>query len=155
VKIFSSGVIGDNPEVLELLQMGSLDLAVVSGSNMESYADEYKIFAIPYLFNDEQSFRDLMDNDEFIKTIYESTAEKGIKGKTWFANGVNNFYSRDKIEAPEDMRGMKVRVQPSDINVRMVEGFDAAAVMLAYGEIYTGIQNRVIDAATNPEMALA
>src|SRR5699024_7672607 len=62
---------------------------------------------------------------------------------------------RDKIEAPEDMRGMKVRVQPSDINVRMVEGFDAAAVMLAYGEIYTGIQNRVIDAATNPEMALA
>ncbi|MHA6253131.1 TRAP transporter substrate-binding protein DctP [Oceanobacillus sp. CAU 1775] len=155
VNIFSSGVIGDNPEVLELLQMGSLDLAVVSGSNMEAFADEYKIFAIPYIFNDEQSFRELMNNEEFTKPIYESTTDKGIKGTSWFANGVNNFYSKDKIETPEDMKGMKVRVQPSDINVRMVEGFDAAAVMLAYGEIYTAIQNSVIDAATNPEMALA
>src|SRR5699024_7214387 len=86
---------------------------------------------------------------------YESTADKGIKGTTWFANGVNNFYSKDKIEKPEDMKGMKVRVQPSDINVAMVEGFEAASVMLAYGEIYTAIQNNVIDAATNPEMALA
>lgn len=155
VKIFSSGVIGDNPEVLELLQMESLDLAVVSGSNMEVFADEYKIFAIPYLFNDEKSFREVMNNDEFTKPIYESTADIGIKGTTWFANGVNNFYSTDKIETPDDMAGMKIRVQPSDINVRMVEGFDAAAVMLAYGEIYTAIQNNVIDAATNPEMALA
>lgn len=155
VKIFSNGVIGDNPEVLELLQMGSLDLAVVSGSNMEPYADEYKIFAIPYLFNDEQSFREIMDNEEFTTPIYESTADKGIRGTTWFANGVNNFYSKKKIEGPEDMKGMKIRVQPSDINVKMIEGFDSAAVMLAYGEIYTAIQNNVIDAATNPEMALA
>lgn len=155
VKIFSSGVIGDNPEVLELLQLESLDLAVVSGSNMEVYADEYKIFAIPYLFEDEKKFRELMSNDEFTDLIYESTEDKGIKGTTWFANGVNNFYSKEKIEKPEDMNGMKVRVQPSDINVKMVQGFDAAAVMLGYGEIYTGIQNNVIDAATNPEMALA
>jgi tripartite ATP-independent transporter DctP family solute receptor len=155
VNIFSNGVIGNNSEVLELLQMGSLDLAVVSGSNMEAYAEEYKIFAIPYLFNDEQSFREIMNNEEFTTPIYESTADKGIKGVTWFANGVNNFYSKDKIEVPEDLEGQKIRVQPSDINVRMVQGFGGAAVMLAYGEIYTGIQNGVIDVATNPEMALA
>lgn len=154
IRMFSSGVIGDNPEVLELLQMNSLDLAVVSGSNMEAFADEYKIFGIPYIFNDEASFRKVMNTSEFIDSIYESTKDKGLIGVSWFANGVNNFYSKHKIESPEDLKGMKIRVQPSDINVKMVEGFDAAAVILAYGEIYTAMQNNVIDVATNPEMAL-
>lgn len=154
IKIFTNGVIGGNSEALELLQMGSLDMVVTSGSNLEAFADEYKIFSLPYLFKDEASFRKVMDEEEFIDKIYESTADKGIQGVTWFANGVNNFYSSKKIETPEDLKGLKVRVQSSEANVKMVQGFDAAAVVLAYGEVYTALQNKVIDAGVNPEMAL-
>lgn len=154
IKIFTNGVIGGNSEALELLQMGSLDMVVTSGSNLEAFADEYKIFSLPYLFKDEASFRKVMNEEEFTDKIYESTAEKGIQGVTWFANGVNNFYSSKKIETPEDLKGLKVRVQSSEANVKMVQGFDAAAVVLAYGEVYTALQNKVIDAGTNPEMAL-
>ena len=154
IKIFTNGVIGGNSEALELLQMGSLDMVVTSGSNLEAFADEYKIFSLPYLFKDEASFRKVMDEEEFIDKIYESTADKGIQGVTWFANGVNNFYSSKKIETPKDLKGLKVRVQSSEANVKMVQGFDAAAVVLAYGEVYTALQNKVIDAGVNPEMAL-
>ena len=154
IKIFTNGVIGGNSEALELLQMGSLDMVVTSGSNLEAFADEYKIFSLPYLFKDEASFRRVMDEEEFIDKIYESTVEKGIQGVTWFANGVNNFYSSKRIETPEDLKGLKIRVQSSEANVKMVQGFDAAAVVLSYGEVYTALQNKVIDAGTNPEMAL-
>lgn len=154
IKIFTNGVIGGNSEALELLQMGSLDMVVTSGSNLEAFADEYKIFSLPYLFNDESSFRKVMDEEEFTDIIYNSTADKGIQGVSWFANGVNNFYSAKKIETPEDLKGLKIRVQSSEANVKMVQGFKAAAVVLDYGEVYTALQNKVIDAGTNPEMAL-
>lgn len=154
IRIFTNSVMGGNSEALELLQMGSLDMVATSGSNLEAFASEYKIFGLPYLFNDEASFRKVMNNEKFISEIYNSTASNGIQGVAWFANGVNNFYSSKRINTPEDMKGLKVRVQSSDANVKMVKAFDAAAVVMAYGEVYTALQNQVIDAGANPEMAL-
>lgn len=154
IRLFTNGVIGGNSEALELLQMGSLDLVATSGSNLEAFANEYKIFGLPYLFNDEASFRKVMNDEEFTDVIYNSTTDKGIQGVAWFSNGVNNFYASKKIETPEDLKGLKIRVQSSEANVKLVQGFDAAAVVMAYGEVYTALQNGVIDAGTNPEMAL-
>lgn len=154
VRIFGNGVMGGNSETLELLQFDTLDLVATSGSNLELYSDAYKIFGIPYLFKDERSFRKVMQNEDFVNKIYNSTLNANIKGVQWFANGVNNFYSPKKIENAEDLKGLKVRVQASEANVNMVRGFDAAAVVLAYGEVYTALQNKVIDVGTNPETAL-
>ncbi|MFP7284968.1 TRAP transporter substrate-binding protein [Shouchella clausii] len=154
IRLFSNGIMGGNTEAIELLQMGSLDIVATSGSNLESFANEYKIFGFPYLFNDEASFRKVMNNEEFIMEIYNATADNGIQGVAWFANGVNNFYSSKRIETPKDLKGLKVRVQSSEANVKMVQAFDAAAVVMAHGEVYTALQNGVIDAGANPEMAL-
>lgn len=154
IKIYTDGVIGSNSEALELIQLNSLDIAATSGSDLEAYADEYKIFSLPYVFENEEIFRETMSDSEFTDLIYNSTEDKGIVGVSWFANGVNNFYSKKKIETPEDLKGMKMRVQPSEANVNMVRGFGAAATILSYGEIYTAMQSNVIDGASNPEMAL-
>ena len=154
VRIFGNGVMGGNSEALELLQYGTLNLVATSGSNVELFADEYKIFGIPYLFNDEKSFRNIMQNEYFIQKIYDSTAKANMRGVAWFTNGVNNFYSAKKIEHADDLKGLKIRVQASEANVKMVEGFGGAATVLAYGEVYTALQNKVIDVGTNPETAL-
>lgn len=154
IRIFFNSIMGGNTEAIELLQMGSLDMVATSGSNLEGFANEYKIFGFPYLFNDEASFRKVMNDEDFINEIYNSTADNGIQGVAWFANGVNNFYSSKKFEKPEDLKGLKIRVQSSEANVKMVNAFDAAAVVMAHGEVYTALQNRVIDAGANPEVAL-
>ncbi len=154
IRIYKNGVIGGNSEALELLQMGSLDLVVTSGSNLEAFANEYKIFGLPYMFKDEASFRKVMNEEEFANIIYNATADKGIQGVTWFSNGVNNFYSSKRIETPEDLKGLMIRVQASEANVKLAQGFGAAAVVMDYGEVYTALQNGVIDAGANPEMAL-
>lgn len=154
VKIYFNGIMGGNSQALELLQMGTLDLVATSGSNLESFDDTYKIFGLPYLFDNEASFRKCMNDEEFINAIYNCTADKGIQGVAWFANGVNNIYSSRPIYAPEDMKGLKLRIQSSEANVKLAQAFGAAAVVMAYGEVYTAMQNHVIDAAMNPEMAL-
>lgn len=154
VKIYYNGIMGGNSEALELLQMGTLNLVATSGSNLESFDDTYKIFGLPYLFRDEASFRKCMNDEEFKNEIYNCTVNKGIRGVAWFANGVNNIYSSKPIHTPEDIKGLKLRIQSSEANVKLAQGFGAAATVMAYGEVYTALQNHVIDAAMNPEMAL-
>ncbi|MGE4352555.1 MAG: TRAP transporter substrate-binding protein DctP [Oscillospiraceae bacterium] len=154
IEIYYNGIMGGNSEALELLQMGTLNLVATSGSNLESFDDTYKIFGLPYLFRDEESFRKCMNDEEFKNEIYNCTANKGIRGVAWFANGVNNIYSSKPIYTPEDIKGLKLRIQSSEANVKLAQGFGAAAVVMAYGEVYTALQNHVIDAAMNPEMAL-
>lgn len=154
VKIYYNGIMGDNSQALELLQMGTLNLVATSGSNLESFDDTYKIFGIPYLFQNEESFRKCMTDADFSHRIYDCTIDKGIQGVAWFANGVNNIYSTKPIRTPDDMKGIKFRIQSSEANVKMAQGFGAAATVMAYGEVYTAMQNHVIDAAANPEMAL-
>ena len=154
VKIYYNGIMGDNSQALELLQMGTLNLVATSGSNLESFDDTYKIFGLPSLFQNEESFRNCMRDPEFSGRIYDCTVNKGIQGVAWFANGVNNIYSTKPIRTPEDMKGIKFRIQSSEANVKMAQGFGSAATVMAYGEVYTAMQNHVIDAAANPEMAL-
>lgn len=154
VQVYYNGIMGGNTQALELLQLGTLDIVATSGSNLEAFDDVYKIFGIPYLFRDEENFRKCMNDEDFITPIYESTVDKGIKGVTWFANGVNNIYSTKPIHTPEDLNGLKFRIQPSEANVMLAEAFGAGATVMAYGEVYTALQNKVIDAASNPEMAL-
>ena len=154
LRAFQNHIEENNSQALELLQMGTLNFVATSGSNLESFDDTYKIFGLPYLFADEASFRKCMEDEEFVSTIYDCTAGKGIQGVCWFANGVNNIYSIRPIYTPDDMKGIKFRIQPSEANVKMAQGFGAAATVMAYGEVYTAMQNRVIDAAANPEMAL-
>lgn len=154
VQVYYNGIMGGNTQALELLQLGTLDIVATSGSNLEAFDDTYKIFGVPYLFKDEESFRKCMDDEEFINPIYNSTIDNGIQGVAWFANGVNNIYSTKPIYTPDDLRGLKFRIQPSEANVMMAEAFGAGATVMAYGEVYTALQNKVIDAASNPEMAL-
>ena len=154
VKIYYNGIMGDNSQAIELLQMGTLNLVATSGSNLEAFSSIYKIFGLPYLFRDEQSFRACMNTPDFVNAVYNCTTDKGIQGVAWFANGVNNIYCTKPIMSPDDLKGLKLRIQPSEANVRLAEGWGAAATVMAYGEVYTALQNHVIDAAMNPEMAL-
>ena len=84
VKIYYNSIMGDNTQALELLQIGTLNLVGNEGSNLESFDNMYKIFGMPYLFNDEASFRKCMNTESFANEIYKCTRSKGIEGVTWF-----------------------------------------------------------------------
>lgn len=154
VQIYANGLLGDTKNVLELAQTGALDFVVGSASNMETFNSLYSIFSMPYLFVSEEAYHDVMADEAITSKIYGSTASSGVISVAWFDAGTRNFYGAQPFKTVDDLKGLKIRVQPSPMNVQMMEAFGAGAVPMGFGEVYTALQNGTIDAAENNEFAL-
>lgn len=154
VQIFPNELLGTSQKAIELVQTGAIDFAVASTGNLETFDNIYQIFSIPYLFDSEKVYHSVMENDELMKDIYKSTASSGFETVTWLDAGTRNFYATTPITTPEDLKGKKIRVQQSPTNVKMMAAFDSAAAPMSFGEVYTAIQQGVIDGAENNELAL-
>lgn len=154
VQIFPNEILGSSVKAIELVQTGALQYCVCSTGNLETFNDIYQIFSMPYLFDDLDVFYASMEDPVVMDTIAESTEKSGFQAVAWFTAGTRNFYGKKPIYTPDDLKGMKIRVQSSPTNVRMMELLGAAAAPMSFGEVYTAIQQGVIDGAENNELAL-
>lgn len=154
IQIFPNELLGSAQKAIELTQTGAIDFVVAGTANLETFADVYEIFSMPYLFDSEEVYQAVMQDTDYMEKIYESTDEAGFRVVTWYNAGTRNFYGKSPIQTPEDLKGRKIRVQQSPASVAMVKAFDAAAAPMGFGEVYTAIQQGVIDGAENNELAL-
>lgn len=154
VQIFPNEILGSAQKAIELTQTGAIDFVVAGTANLETFADVYEIFSMPYLFDSEGVYKTVMEDSDYMEQIYESTDEAGFRVVTWYNAGTRNFYAKTPIRTPEDLKGKKIRVQQSPASVSMVNSFGAAAAPMGFGEVYTAIQQGVIDGAENNELAL-
>ncbi|WP_298541861.1 TRAP transporter substrate-binding protein [uncultured Aquimarina sp.] len=149
VKLYPSGQLGAERECLELLQIGSLDITKVSAAVLENFITEYKVFSIPYLFRDRQHAFQVFDG-----TIGDDMLTKGdkyrLRGLTFYDAGSRSFYTKEKsINTPEDLKGLKIRVQKSNMAVAMVNSLGGSPTPISWGELYTALQQGVVDGAEN------
>ncbi|WP_027625506.1 TRAP transporter substrate-binding protein [Clostridium lundense] len=154
VQIFPNELLGPSVKVIELVQTGAIDFAVCSTGNLETFDNVYQIFSTPYLFDSVDAYHKVMEDKDLMSSIYKSTEAAGFESVTWFEAGTRNFYAKTAIKTPDDLKGKKIRVQQSPTNVRMMDLFGAAAAPMSFGEVYTAIQQGVIDGAENNELAL-
>lgn len=154
VQIFPNEILGATQRAIELTQTGAIDFVVAGTANLETFADVYEIFSMPYLFDSPEVYKVVMGDEEMMNGIYESTDRAGFRVLTWYNAGTRNFYAKKPVYRPEDLRGMKIRVQQSPASVKMMQAFGAAASPMSFGEVYTAIQQGVIDGAENNELAL-
>lgn len=154
VQIFPNEILGSAQKAIELTQTGAIDFVVAGTANLETFAGVYEIFSMPYLFDSEEIYRSVMEDTDYMERIYESTDEAGFRVVTWYNAGTRNFYAKTPVYTPEDLKGKKIRVQQSPASVAMVNAFGAAAAPMGFGEVYTAIQQGVIDGAENNELAL-
>ncbi|MBF0579762.1 TRAP transporter substrate-binding protein [Erysipelotrichaceae bacterium RD49] len=154
VQIYPNELLGSAQKAIELTQTGAIDFVVAGTANLETFADVYEVFSMPYLFTSEEAYHEVMNDTDYMQPIYHSTDESGFRVLTWYNAGTRNFYSTKRIETPEDLKGQKIRVQQSPASVNMVNAFGAAASPMSFGEVYTAIQQGVIHGAENNELAL-
>lgn len=154
IQIFPNEILGSAQKAIELTQTGAIDFVVAGTANLETFADVYEIFSMPYLFDSPEIYESVMNDKDYMKNIYESTDEAGFEALTWYNAGTRNFYAKKPIYAPEDLKGQKIRVQQSPASVKMMQAFGAAASPMSFGEVYTAIQQWVIEGAENNELAL-
>lgn len=154
VQIFPNEILGSAQKAIELTQTGAIDFVVAGTANLETFASVYEIFSMPYLFDSEDVYKSVMQDTEYMEQVYASTDEAGFRVVTWYNAGTRNFYAKTPIHTPDDLKGKKIRVQQSPASVAMVNAFGAAAAPMGFGEVYTAIQQGVIDGAENNELAL-
>ncbi len=155
VQVFPSELLGSQTDMVQLTQTGAINMVVASNSILETFDDFYEIFNLPYLFASSDAYHAVMDDKSITDPIFTSTRDGGFEAVTWLDAGSRSFYTVKKpIEKPEDLRGLKIRVQQSPTNVRMMELLGGSASPMGFGEVYTALQSNIIDGAENNEMSL-
>ena len=156
VKIYPSGVLGTENEEIEMVQAGILDMAKVSSNTLEQFDDRYAIFAIPYLFVDQDHYYTAMEESQAVKDLFTSTADQGFIAIGYYANGSRNFYLKEDVAVtdPSVLAGKKIRSMVSSTSMEMIEAMGGSAVPLSSSETYTALQQGMVDGAENTELAL-
>ncbi len=149
IQIYPNQQLGSERECLELLQIGSLDMAKVSGAVMENFAPKLKIFGLPFLFDNKEHLFKVLDGP-IGKELLNEGNQFWLKGIGYYDSGSRSFYTRDRpVENPKDLEGLKIRVQESASAFEMVKQLGGSPTPISWGELYTAIQQGVIDGAEN------
>lgn len=148
VLIFPNGQLGGEREITELMQAGAIDIIKTNAGPMESFAQEYSVLSLPYLFRDIHHNLSVLKSD-IGESILNATIDRGFIGLTYYNSGTRNMYTKKPVKKVEDLKGKKIRVQTSKTMVKMTELLGGSPSPLSFGEIYTALQQGVVDGAEN------
>jgi tripartite ATP-independent transporter DctP family solute receptor len=148
VEVFPNEQLGTEKECIEGLQLGYLAVTKTSTAVMEGFVPKMKIFGIPYLFRDSEHFWKVL-NGPIGKELLLAGQSKGLRGLCFYDAGARSFYAKKSINTPEDLEGLKVRVMKSIMSMQMVEAMGGSPTPIAWGELYTSLDQGVVDAAEN------
>ena len=149
VEIYPSQQLGTERQATELLQIGSLAMTKVSGAVLESFAPNLKVMSLPYIFRDKDHKYQAFDG-EVGKELLLQSQDFWLRGLCFYDAGSRSFYSKEKpIMQPADLDGMKIRVQESETAMNMVRSLGGSPTPISWGELYTALQQGVVDGAEN------
>ena len=145
VNVFPASALGNNTELLEQLQMGTLEMAISSVAFLGAFTDTTKLLDLPYLFQSNEAAEEVLDG-EVGQTVFSNLEPAGFKGMAWLATGWRHVTANKEIHKPEDMKGLKIRVMENQMHIDHFNTLGASAVPMAFSELYTALQNGTMDA---------
>lgn len=149
--IYPNAVLGDQRATLELVQSGALQMAAVNNAIVENYNKDFAVLGLPYVF-DSQEHQERVFLSGAMAEVFESTKAEGFEVVAAYTAGSRNVYTKKLIEKPEDMKGLKIRVMESPTMVATLNYMGGAGTPMNQGEVYTAIQQGVLDGGENNEI---
>ncbi len=148
VKVFSDGSLGSEKDTVEQVKIGALDMVRVSTAAFHGIVPESMIPSLPFLFRDINHFRGTMYGAQGDK-ILAAFEKAGFIGLCLYESGARSVYAKKPIKSVADMKGLKIRVQPSDLWVNLIKAMGASPTPMPLAEVYTGLKTGLLDAAEN------
>ena len=148
IKVFNKAALGSEKETIDQVKIGALDMARVNVAPMNAVCPMTMVPTMPFLFRSVEHMRHALDGpvgDEILK----SCESAGFVGLAFYDSGARSIYAKKPIKTVADAKGLKIRVQQSDLWVSLVSAMGANATPMPYGEVYTGLKTGLIDAAEN------
>ena len=148
MEVFPNSSLYDDDKVLEALANGDVQLAAPSLSKFEEYTKKYRVFDLPFLFKDINAV-DSFQNSETGQALKDAMSRRGLQGLEFWHNGMKQLSANKPLMSPEDAKGLKFRVQASDVLVAQFEQLGANPQKMSFKEVYGGLQTKVIDGQEN------
>ena len=149
IQVYPNQQLGSERELVELLQIGSLAMTKVSTAAMEGFAPEIKVLSQPYLFRDDAHQVKVLEGP-IGKELLAAGEKYWFKGLCFYDAGKRSFYTKNKpVESPADIKGLKIRVMESPTAVRLIQSFGGSPTPVSFGELYTALQQGIVDGAEN------
>ena len=149
VEVFpGSSLFNDDQLLIELIKGKSVQMGSPSLSKFEKLTKKFRIFDLPFLFEDIDAVNKFQKSDKG-QELLNSMKDKGILGLGFWHNGMKQMSANKPLLTPADAKGLKFRVQQSDVLVAQMEALDATAQKLAFSEVYGALQTGVVDAQEN------
>ncbi len=148
IKVFNKQALGSEKETIDQVKIGALDFTRVNVGPMNGICPLTQVPTMPFLFSSIAHMRKSLDGpvgDEILK----SCEAVGFVGLAFYDSGARSIYAKKAIKTVADAKGLKIRVQQSDLWVALVSAMGANATPMPYGEVYTGLKTGLIDAAEN------
>lgn len=148
VRVYSGAELGAEQSVIEQMQFGGIDFSRVSLSQLAEREPALSVLQLPYLYQDADQMWRVLDGrigDEFLAML----EAMDLVGLSWFDAGVRSFYTREKVSCLEDLQGLTLRVQESDMMCELITALGADPVQMAYSKVYAALHNAEIDGAEN------
>ena len=150
VKVFPGGVLGSDPQLLSAVQGGTLDFATMNSGILQGQVKEFAIVDFPFLFADGKEVDAILDG-KVGKMLADKLPEKGLINLGYFDLGFRQITnSKRPIKTAEDIVGLKLRVIQSPIYIDTFNALGANAVPMPFTEVYTALEQRMIDGQENP-----
>lgn len=155
LEIHPNELLGDQRAALELVQSGAIQLAVVANPLVENFNKNFSVLALPYLYDSPEHQRKVFTS-EALDPLFASTKGNGFEVLTAYTAGARSMYTKGSaVTTPEQMKGKKIRVMQSDTMIKMLDCMGGTGVPMGQGEVYSAIQQGVLDGAENNEITYA
>ncbi len=149
IETYPTAQLGSERELLELVQIGTIGMTKISGATLENIVPSIQVFSMPFLFRDEEHVEKVLWGEVGDALLAEGEPYL-LKGLAYYDAGQRSFYTKDRpILVPDDLKGMKIRVQPSVMAIGLIQAFGGSPTPLSYGELYTAFQGGIVDGAEN------
>lgn len=155
IKIFPNMQLGQERDMVEGLQLGTVDMTMVSTGPLGGFVPAIGVVDLPFLFNSNEHAYKVLDG-EVGQGILKQFESKGMVGLSFFENGWRHIStSKKKVITPADLKGMKIRTMENKVHIASFKALGAAPTPMVWGEVYTSLQQGVIDGQENPSVILA
>jgi len=149
IKVFNNGALGSEKDTIEQAKIGALQMVRINIGAMNNICPETVVPTMPFLFRSVEHLHKVLDGP-IGEEILKACEKQGFVGLAYYDSGARSMFTAKRpVRTFADMKGLKVRVQQSDLWVSMLEAMGANATPMPMGEVYTGLKTGLIDAAEN------
>lgn len=150
VEVYPNSQLYKDKEELEALQLGAVQMLAPSLAKFGPLGvREFEVFDLPFIFEDKDALRKVT-NGQVGKDLLAKLEPKGIKGLAYWDNGFKVMSANSPLHTPDDFLGLKMRIQSSKVLEAQMQALDAVPQVMAFSEVYQGLQTGVVDGTENP-----